>query len=58
MPHLLDLAGFLLLWRLAKITGQPDGDVTGWAEPPGVSPDAPPAPAGETRTETGSVVGL
>src|SRR3954452_21943414 len=32
-PHLLDLAGFLLLWRLAKLAGGPDGRVGQWAEP-------------------------
>jgi predicted anti-sigma-YlaC factor YlaD len=40
-PHLLDMAGFLLLWRLAKVTGGATGDESGWASPPGVQPDPP-----------------
>jgi predicted anti-sigma-YlaC factor YlaD len=35
-PHLLDLAGFLLLWRLAKITTGPEADYSGWAYAPTV----------------------
>ena len=40
-PHLLDLAGFLLLWRLAKLAGGPDGRVGQWAEPSGVEAESP-----------------
>lgn len=48
MPHLYDVAGFLVLWRLAKVSGGPGDDDAGWAAPPGVQPDAPPAePAAE-----------
>jgi predicted anti-sigma-YlaC factor YlaD len=42
-PHLLDLAGFLLLWRLAKLAGGPDGEVGQWAEPSGVDGNEPAA---------------
>jgi len=41
VPHLLDLAGFLLLWRLVKVTAGPGGDESGWATAPGVPPDSP-----------------
>ena len=41
-PHLLDFAGFLLLWRVAKLVGGPDGRAGQWAEPSGV--DAEPMP--------------
>jgi len=44
-PHLLDVAGFLLLWRLAKVTGGPVGDESGWASAPGVEPVPPASPA-------------
>jgi len=35
-PHLLEVAGFLLLWRLAKVTGGSGGEPGLWASPPGV----------------------
>lgn len=45
MPHLLVMGGFLLMWRLAKVTGGSGGDGAGWASPPRVEPEAPARPA-------------
>lgn len=39
-PHLFDVAGFLLLWRLAKVTQDPSGDA-GWSTAPTVDADEP-----------------
>ena len=40
-PHLLQIAGFLLLLRLAIVTGGSNGDDAGWANAPRVDPQDP-----------------
>lgn len=47
-PHLLQIAGFLLLLRLATVTAGPGGDEAGWSSVRGVEPRSPsglPSPA-------------
>ncbi|MBV9097206.1 MAG: zf-HC2 domain-containing protein [Frankiaceae bacterium] len=53
MPHLLDVGGFLLLWRLAKVSGGSGDDDAGWAAPPGVQPEEPPGALAADDARTG-----
>jgi len=45
MPHLLTVAGFLLLWRLAKVNGDDHDGQGAWSTPPRVDPAEPDPPA-------------